>query len=444
MAKAWEQLSQAERDVLFVLVSDALALAAVGRLAPGMREVKSGMAALGSGELPAPWQSERVSALGGGFLLSGLIHAWDFDDTHDEAVVHCMAVSFPSALYSTLQSGGSGLDLMNGIVTGVHAHVRLAQKVGARHGVVRTAGLGGIAAAAAAAASMRHADIENAASLALPTALSPTSRQAVADSSLLKRIQPGYAVQAGLTAAHMSEGGLVGPRNWLTGPFGILAGEQESFDALMAGEWAGADVSVKPFPSCRYNHEAVAAALRIVPELTAAGGPEAVDAVEEVQVRVPAGSGYALVAREFGNRGEPIIDAQFSLPWQIASTLLTGASDVTSLMEGNLSDRRIAELAGRVTVVQDLPEMVGMGAAHVRVTTSAGRELSEISESSEPTRVTWSDCRQKYVDCMNVAVNGRYTADDLFRDVQRIPEMTAHELDEYVSGLPSTHQSKNS
>lgn len=433
--QTWDRLTSAEQEGLSVLITDALALAAVGQLAPGMTEVHRTASILEPGDLPVPWQKERMSAQGGALLLSALTHAWDFDDTHDAAIVHCMAVSFPAALYAGLRSGGTGREVLNGVIAGIQAHVRLSAQAGPSHGVIRTAGLGGMAAAIAAATVLGHDHPENAASLALPTAMSPTSRQAVADSSLLKRVQPGLAVQAGLVAAYLSDSGLKGPANWFNGDYGLLPGDEESFTDIVSGEWAGTELSLKPFPSCRYNHEAITASLELVPQITRSQEGSHLDGIERIVVRVPSGVGYGLVARSFANRGELIIDAQFSLPWQVASVFVTGKADVGNLLPEQLHDSRIVELAHRVVVTQDLPASNGMGASEVLVRLTSGEILTAASVDTPTITPQWAVIREKVSACMEQSPVRHRSAEDLYSSVQTVPALSSSGLHSFVKDM---------
>lgn len=365
----WSSLCSSERDYARLLLVDALALSLAGPRAPELGRVLAGAEALGPGEVPVPGTHLRLPAPQAAFALSALIHAWDFDDTHDEAVVHTTAVAVPAAFVAAVADpAASGTDLLDGVVTGVHVLSRLARLVGPRPGVIRTAGLGAPAAAAAAATvrGADTADVEQAMALSLAATLSPTTRQTVVDGSILKRAQPAFAVQAGVTAAFLARAGVRGPAGWLSGEFGLVPGAGLEAADVLDGSFEGAGIALKPYPACRYTHAALAAAEELHSRF-----PD-VSALQEVRVAVPAGPAYGLVSRPYEDRGEPIIDAQFSIPWQIAALWATGRYDLRTLAGEGIGRRDIAELAARVRVTQSLPVSAAMSGASVEILVGDG------------------------------------------------------------------------
>ncbi|MRJ75538.1 hypothetical protein GEV29_03230 [Aeromicrobium sp. SMF47] len=357
-----DSLDATERERWGVLVADAWGLMAAGAEAPGLRAMLAASAELGDGDIAVPYTPRTWSPQGAATAASALIHAWDFDDTHDTAVVHTAAIAVPAALAAAQRRDASGRSFADGIVVGVQALSRLGGLVGPRAGVIRTAGLGAPAAAAAAAATwgLDRAGIENAMSLAVGVSLAPGSRQAVVDSSLAKRVQPGLAVQAGLYAAALALNGVEGPRGWLTGDHGLLPGADVTVADVLDGPFAGAELAIKPYPACRYGHAAIAAA----EQLYRAHGSQADD---KLVVRLPEGASYAMVARPYADRGEPIIDAQFSVPWQVASIWTSGRYDVATLAGPDVVDPVIASAARAVEVRQDLPASTVMSGATVEL-----------------------------------------------------------------------------
>ncbi|PXY37890.1 MmgE/PrpD family protein [Prauserella flavalba] len=365
---SWSGLSPTERHAGIVLLRDALGIASAGTRATGIEPALNALRALGSGEVAVPWTDLRLPAAQAGLATSALVHAWDFDDTHDDAVVHAMAVALPAALAAALRTNRSGADLLDGVVVGVQALSRLSLALGPQHGMVRTASLGAPAAAAAAARTLGLGaeGIGNAMALALSSAGSPHSRQVVENSAVNKRLQPGFAVQAGLTAAFLAQAGVEGPSGWADGGYGLLAKASDPAGVLFAPGWEGANLSLKPYPACRYTHAAIAAAAE-------AGLGIAHTRISSVDVHVPDGAAYALVSRPFERRGRPVIDAQFSIPWLVAAQLVTGTVDLTTIAGPTLLDTDVETFAARVTVHQDRHGTAAMAPATVVLRTDDGR-----------------------------------------------------------------------
>jgi len=372
--RCWADLSAARRERVRLLVVDALALAAAGTAASDTRPVLAALAGLAPGDVRVPWTDLRLAAPQAATALSVLIHAWDYDDTHDEAVVHTASVVVPAALAaaatSDSQDAGSGAAdaVLDGVTAGVQVLSRLARLAGPRVGVIRTAGLGAVAAAVTAATVWRLDDdaVQSAAALSLGSTLAPTTRQAVVDGSVAKRVQPGLAAAAGLTAASLARHGVVGPRGWLTGAFGVLPGAETTWEDLFRGDPELDDIALKPYPACRYTHAAVAAAAELRDTHPSLGDDD------RVVAHLPAGAAYELVSRPYRDRGAPLVDAQFSLPWQLAAVWVTGRYDLTTLRH-DLGRHDIAQVAARVEVRQDLPESTVMSGAEVELLGPGGR-----------------------------------------------------------------------
>ena len=373
-ARRAADLDAPEQEALQRLLVDALSIASAGGQAEGVRETITALTELGEGEVPVPWTNLRLSAPQAGLALSALIHAWDFDDTHDEAVVHTSAVALPAALAVGLREGRSGADVLDGFVVGVQVLPGLSRLVGPQHGMIRTAGLGALAAAAAAGRTLglTAGQLGHAVALALPAAGSRHSRQVVADSATNKRLQPGLAVQAGITAAYLAKAGVQGPVGWLDGEYGIgrLANGDRSLEVLLAPGWEGARLSLKPYPACRYTHSAITATSRALAILPAGS------VVDRADVHVPSGPGYAMVSRPFARRGAPIVDAQFSIPWLVAAHVVTGQLDLRTVAGPDLLDPEVESMAARVVVHQDQPETSEMVPATVELHTTGGATYS--------------------------------------------------------------------
>lgn len=396
----WASLSHEERGRLELLVCDAIGVAAAGSVAPGVESMLRALDDLGGGEITPLWTELHVNAPAAGLALSLLIHAWDFDDTHDEAVVHTASVAVAASFaIAQLDPDVTGERLLDGIVAGIQALARLSRLVGPSQGVIRTAGLGAVAAAVAAATTLdlSDADVRSAAGLALAGSMSPSTRQAVVDGSLAKRLQPGLAVQTGITAALLARRGIAGPKGWLAGAYGLLPGSPVEFDELFTGPFELAGIALKPYPACRYTHAALAAAHEALPRVDA-------DAVEGITVHVPDGDAYRLVSRPYEDRGTPIIDAQFSIPWQVAAVAVTGRYALSTLHGPDLQDPEIPAFARKVRVLQDLPPSDVMSEAVVDVALAGGDVLTTRAPmpGSPQNPLSWEQLAGKIDSCLEV------------------------------------------
>jgi len=411
----WEDLDDAKRDATLRAVYDALGIAAGGSIAPGVPQSLDAFASAGGqGDVPVPWTDLRLPPADAAMALSLLIHAWDFDDTHDSAVVHACTVTIPAAYATAVHTGASGRTMLEGALAGIETVLRMSLLLGGQHGVIRTAGLGALGAAAATARvlGLDRAGMAAALSLATPMTMSPTSRQVVEDGAITKRHQPGFALRHGVTSGFLAREGVSGAHGWFTGSYG-LAGLVDGVDkalerAGMPG-WEVTRMSLKPFPACRYTHAAIQGTLDA---LTEDGEPIG------ATIHVPTGPSHVLVARPWARRGMPIIDAQFSIPWLVGAALVHRRVDLELVSGPLLMDEAIEDAARTVEVIQDLEEDAsGMTPVRVEIRLADGttRTTSVLDCPGSPTSpLGWDAITGKTAGCARAA--GRPTSDiDLLR-----------------------------
>lgn len=352
---------------------DALGVALAGSTAPGAAEVarlvrrwagrpEATVWAFG-GKVPAP-----PAALVNGML----VHARDFDDTHDVAGVHALAAVLPAALAVAETAGGvAGRDLITALVAGVDLAGRLGLSIRYYQGWHLT-GICGVFGAAAAAAKILALD-EDRVRHALGIALSQAagSLQPLLDGALAKRLQPGLAAQAGVLSAFLAREGITGPREIFQGPYGFFAlydsplaapdvrrftrqsdtghvyGE-EHLTRELGRTFEIANLSAKPYPCCRAAHGAAQAALACLEEEGVAA-----DQVERAEARVPAWVAN-LVGRPFDPAANgALVAAQFSLPYILAAAIRWGDLFLDSFTADAIRDPEVLALARRIDVIVD-------------------------------------------------------------------------------------------
>jgi 2-methylcitrate dehydratase PrpD len=429
----WVSLPEDVRERTLIAVFDALGVAAGGRVAPGVEGILNGIEqSSGSGEVPVPWTDLRIGPSGAAAALSTLIHAWDFDDTHDEATVHTCCVAIPAAIAAAFAVGSDGADVLAGIVVGIQTLVRTSLAVGPQRGMVRTAGLGPLAAAAAAARAMRldPPQFLAALQLAIASAGAPTTRQVVEDGTVNKRFQPAQSVQAGVNAAFLAANGTEGPTGWMTGTFGVLSWATDPEQAVSRLEqpgWAAEEISLKPYPCCRYTHSSIKATL-----------DAGCDGATVALVHVPVGTAYEFVARPFARRGLPIIDAQFSIPWLVAAALLDGRVDLETMAGERLTDPDVDSAAANVVVLQDLqPTKDNMAPAHVELNADGVVHSSRILQApgSPDSLLGWDDVAAKAAPCVAVGGFSKEIVGSLEKAVRELETIGSKDLGAFLSNI---------
>jgi 2-methylcitrate dehydratase PrpD len=202
------------------------------------------------------------------------------------------------------------------------------------------------------------------------------------DGSWVKRLHPGWAGQAGATAAALARAGFPGPATVLEGRYGLYRTfvstdpDPRPFDTL-GQTWETLNIGFKPYPACHYLHAFLDCALSL--RETHRLEP---DAIEAIECLVPP-SGMPLVAEPYQVKLRPRTpyDAQFSLPYSVAAALVDGRVDLDTYAPERLGDARVLALADRVTCRPDPDTTFPNGfPGWVRVRLTDGRTV----EAREP------------------------------------------------------------
>ena len=179
----------------------------------------------GGGDTPVIGQTVRLQ-LRDAMLMNGiLIHGLDFDDTHANGVIHATASCFTSAMGTSAQAGLSGRELLAGYVAGVEAATRLGWVAKGGFHQVGFHPTGLIGAFACALIAGRQYGL-NAQQLAMAQGIALSmgagSLEFLQDGAWTKRMHPGWAAVAGMTAATLARHGFKGPREAYEGRFGLF------------------------------------------------------------------------------------------------------------------------------------------------------------------------------------------------------------------------------
>ena len=276
--------------------------------------------------------SLRYTPAGAAFLNGALGHSLDFDDTHAASSLHPGAPVIPAALAAGEMVGASGADVLAAIVAGYEVVIRVALALPAKAHYNRgfhptaTCGAFGAAAAASRVFGLDAAGVASALGIALSQAAG--SLQFLANGAWTKRFQVGWSAMAGLAAATLAREGFKGAAEALEGRHGFLRAYAPDPRPELALDGLGERfelmrTAVKPYPSCRYGHACIDAALAIRAE---PGFDPAL--VEEGVLGLPR-AGMLLVGEPAASKSDPrnVVDGQFSGPFVVAAALLTGRMD---------------------------------------------------------------------------------------------------------------------
>jgi 2-methylcitrate dehydratase PrpD len=356
LSVAYEDIPETVRERARHLMLDAIGIAYASRGYHFAQATMNALVSLGAGTSPVIGGGRTLCARDAAIMNGVLAHGLDYDDTHSRGVIHATVSSFPLALALADQTKASGRDFLTAYVAAMETSTRLgAVAKGGFHQVgFHPTGLVGVFGATLAASRLLGLDREQAV-MAQGVALSMAggSLEFLEDGAWTKRLHPGWAASSAITAATLAKHGFIGPRAAYEGRFGLyaayLGAQSGAADFSLAtealgGEWQIDEVAIKPIPACHFTHAAADAAIA----LSRASKFDA-KAIRSVEVLVPA-EVVKTVCEPEANKRRPAnsYDAQFSIPYIVATGLLRGRFTLDELEPAAMADREVLSLAERV------------------------------------------------------------------------------------------------
>lgn len=245
----------------------------------------------------------------------------EMDDLARTAIVHPGPVIIPAALYTALQNGSSYTQLLEAIVRGYEAGIRLGNSLDAFH-YQRWHPTSTTGAAGAAIACATILQLNNEQQLtALCNALSVSGGlwHTRHGDSMTKQWHSVHTARTGMNAARSGLYGFTAAEGIIEGEQGwhqVLANAPSPERIVEVNDWAILQTSFKPWPACRHCHAAIDAALKIQHKLS----PEQLKTIASIAVHTYSD------AKDFCDKADPstVAEARFSLQHSIAVALVNG------------------------------------------------------------------------------------------------------------------------
>ncbi len=288
----------------------------------------------------------RKSAEAAAFVNGGLGNIFEMDDLHRTSIVHPGDVVIPAALAVAERVGATGPVLLDAIVRGYEAAIRVGEAAGTGHYAhwynTATCGVFGAAAAAASVLGLDRPQIVD--------ALGQAGMQAAGlwqcrlEPTFSKQLATARAAQSGVIAADLVAIGFPGAKAILEGELGFFAATCPGSDPQAVvhdpdGPWRLFDTSFKPWPACRHAHPVIEAGLA----LHRRGGSKPIERITIATYRD---------AGRFCDNQEPTTphEARFSLQHCAAVALAKGRAVLTDFAPLAIADETLAALRRRVVV----------------------------------------------------------------------------------------------
>jgi 2-methylcitrate dehydratase PrpD len=339
------------------LLLDYLGVTLAGAVEESTVVLRRGLAALGtSGDATVIGTPLRMAPPHAALANGAAAHAIEMDDTHLGGSIHLGASVLSATLAAAELVPASGATCLRAAVAGYEVAARLAMALGPaqhyRRGFHPTGTCGAFGAAAAAGVVL-GLDVDG-----ITTALGIAGSQAAGsmefleDGAWTKRFHPGWAASAGLHAAALAGAGFRAPASILDGRFGFLGAYSDAPDlgALgPGGTYALMETGIKPHACCRYSQGPIDAALAL-------RRAHAIDPARIARIDVGiVAAGFPIVCEPLDAKRRPrsVVDAQFSLPFSIATALVRGAAWPDDFTPACCEDPAIRRLMAAVHPARD-------------------------------------------------------------------------------------------
>lgn len=334
------------------VVLDYLAAATAGSTTELSAKLRKYFHAVESGYRSTVIAGPTLTAGAAAYVNGAAAHGLELDDGYTPGSVHPGACVVPAVLAVAEAQKATVDEVAAAVIVGVEVTARIAE---AAHPNVLHAGFhntpvaGVFGAAAAVSNLLKLADEATTGAFGLAGSYAGGLREYHAHASEVKRLHTAKAARDGLTCAELAAQGIYGPNTVLEGEngyFKAFARDDWQPSTLLDGlgtAWAAMRTYVKPYPCCRHLHGAIDAIreLRANDDIT----PTAITGV-----RIGT---FSLASKLDRVAPTTLMEAQFSLPFAAATTLLYGTVDLPSLDEPRLLDPEVQRLSRLVEVYTD-------------------------------------------------------------------------------------------
>lgn len=331
-----------------------------GSSAPGIKQALAGAQALsgGANESSVLVTGERLPAASAALVNATMGHCRELDINDDRIAYKSSITVIPAALaLAEKVDKVSGRDFITAVCLGVDLGIRLGLATNPKPVHARAIALGPFAAAAGCGKILNLDEDGMHNALGIAFCRSTVTGNSTVAPSLTKRLGVGFASQSGVVAATLASVGYPAAGEVLQGAAGFFQtfyqqeGDYAQLLDQLGSRFEIVLVGPKPFPSCRYTHCAVTGVLDLLRK-------HVINArdIEEVRVRIGerdmrSVGGWTEDEKKKKHRPEGVVDAQFSVPYTVAATLVSGGLSLEEFTDAKLRSEEILDLAARVKTI---------------------------------------------------------------------------------------------
>jgi 2-methylcitrate dehydratase PrpD len=377
---------------------------------------------------------DAVGVTSAAFANGALSQALEYDDTHNESIVHMSSPAVAAALALSEFTAVKGRDLITAIALGNEISCRVGSvSSGELHkrgfhptGLFATFGAAYLAAKLLgldAGAMARAAGIAGSFASGL--------LECWVDGTQTKFLHPGWSAQSGITAAILAKSGVTGPAQVFEGRWGLFASHVQDaaahrdftrIDRDLGSHWESRNSSFKPFPSAHVIHPYISAAIRLKKK-------HAFQTADILSVDCPVTAFIvSIVCEPVAEKHAPASDShgRVSLQYSVAEALHAGALGKSAYSDESRRDPEILGLARKVGYRVD-PDYPGPGRfkGAVTITLKNGTQLTEVEEynrGSAENPMTYDELRAKF-DENAAAFLSAAALDRMAAEIQRLEHL---------------------
>jgi 2-methylcitrate dehydratase PrpD len=384
-------------------------------------------------KFPAPHAAQINATFG---------HSLDYDDVHEAATMHPGVITIPTSIALAEYLGGlSGKDFIQGVAVGgdMISRLGLATHPGKDiHGFGWhfTTMNGFLVSAALAAKLLGLSEQEIVYAIGIGYHQVSGNGQPVRDGVLTKRLGPGFSVKGGMTAALLAQKGVTGAVNSITDGecsyYKVYHGNDYSEEKLLGGlgeRFENVNISIKPYPACRGTHTYIDCALQV----KEAHGIDPAQ-VEEILLYVGEGTRHLLCEPlEFKTAPRNPVDAQFSVPWGVATAIAVGTPGLAHYTDTAIKDEAILAIGKKIKLVDEPKFAVqGLPPAALKVILKDGTQYDgyvELALGSPGNMLSYEQVEAKFRDLIKMPPQtiSKENADNIVafvKDLENQPDVT--------------------
>ena len=284
-----------------------------------------------------------------------LVHALDYEDSHELATVHPNSAAFPAIMALSQHIGGvSGKKFLTAMALASDICCRL--DIGVNEDLLKYGwnmppvhGSMGAVMGAGKLLGLSGKQISDAIALNMCQATC-SGEAANSKGSAVRTVREGFAAEAAVQSALLAKLGVPAsfdtPFEGKLGYFHMYARDNYTPEKVLDGLgeiYQGQYISFKPWPACRATHTSIEGVLTLMREHSIKP-----DEIKHIKIVLQEIGRMVTEPKNVKYRPEASAIAKFSLPFVVSTAILNGSVGLDSFSETRLHDEKILAMCDRV------------------------------------------------------------------------------------------------